>query len=138
MDRRTNQKQVMEKPLHVFCCYAREDQQYLLLLKKHLKPLERRGSIIVQADIDVSPAEEWEKKISHYLNTAHMILLLVSPNFMDSDYCYSKEMKRAMERHEQGKAYVVPVILRPVNWQGMPFSKLQALPTDGIAVTSRK
>src|SRR5450631_103615 len=110
----------MEKPLQVFCCYAREDQQYLLTLKKHLSPIQREGLIVVQADIDISPGEEWEQKISHYLNTAQIILLLISPDFMNSDYCYSQEMKRAMERHERGEARVIPVILRPILWQKTP------------------
>ena len=123
-------------PLQVFCCYAREDQPYLFLLKKHLKSLERRGLITLQADIDVSPGEEWEQKISYYLNTAQIILLLISSDFMASDYCYSKEMMRAMERHDAGEACVIPIILRPVYWKEAPFSKLQVLPTRGEAVTN--
>jgi WD40 repeat protein len=68
------------------------------------------------------------------LNTAQIILLLVSPDFMASDYCYSIEMQRAIERHEQGEAQVIPIILRPVYWQDV-LGKLQALPTDGLPVT---
>lgn len=126
----------MGQPIQVFCCYAREDQPYLLLLKKYLALLERRGLLTVQADIDVSPGEEWEKKISDYLNTAQMILLLISVDFMASNYCYSKEMKRALERHKAGEACVIPIILRPVNLQGAPFSKLQALPENARPITS--
>jgi hypothetical protein len=126
----------MEKPFQVFCCYAREDQPYLLLLKKHLKPLERRGLITVQADIDVSPGEEWEKKISYYLNTAQMLLLLISPDFMNSEYCYSKEMMRAMERHECGETRVIPIMLRSILWYESPFAKLQMLPTNAAPVIS--
>ena len=65
-----------------------------------------------------------------HLNSAQIILLLISPDFMASDYCYGVEMKRAMERYERGEAQVIPVILRPVYWQGAPFGKLQALPKD--------
>jgi hypothetical protein len=126
--------QVMEKPLQVFCCYAREDQSFLFQLKTYLKPLARDGLIVIQADIDVSPGEEWEQKISHWLNTAHMIILLISPDFMASDYCYSKEMMRAMERHEQGEARVVPIILRPADWHSAPFAKLQVLPKNAKPV----
>src|SRR5205085_12062076 len=74
--------------------------------------------------------------ISQQLNTAHIILLLISPDFMNSDYCYGIEMKRALERHENGDAYVVPIILRYVYWQGEPLGKLQALPTDAKPVKS--
>ena len=66
-----------------------------------------------------------------------IILLLVSPDFMSSDYCYGIEMKKAMERHERGEAVVIPIILRPVYFQGAPFGKLQALPTDAKPVKSK-
>jgi hypothetical protein len=125
----------MDKPIQVFCCYAREDKSYLLQLKKHLSSLERNGRILVQTDINVSPGEDWEKKISHYLNSAQIILLLVSDNFIASNYCYSREMIRAMERQEYGEARVVPIILCPVEWQKAPFGKLQVLPTDARPIT---
>ncbi|HEX9732192.1 MAG TPA: AAA family ATPase, partial [Thermoanaerobaculia bacterium] len=70
------------------------------------------------------------------LEKAHVILLLVSPDFIASDFCWSTEMARAMERHEAGTARVIPVLLRPVdNWQEAPFGKLQGLPPGGKAVT---
>ena len=126
----------MERQLQVFCCYAREDQPYLRKLKMHLSPYQRAGLIRVQTDIDISPGEEWEQKISQFLNTAHMILLLVSPGFIDSDYCYSKEMRRAMERHRAGEARVIPIILRPVDWKSSPLRILQALPSDALPITN--
>ena len=61
--------------------------------------------------------------------------MLVSADFMASDYCYDVEMQRAMARHEAQEARVIPVILRPVDWQEAPFGKLQALPTDGKPIT---
>jgi hypothetical protein len=69
-----------------------------------------------------------EREIDKHLKTAQIIFLLVSPDFMDSDYCYGIEMKRAIERHELREASVIFVILRPIYWQGAPFGKLQALP----------
>jgi WD40 repeat protein len=128
---------LMEKPLQVFCCYAREDQPFLLTLRKHLRSIQREGLITVQADIDISPGEAWEQKINHYLNTAQMILLLISPDFMDSDYCFSKEMKRTMERHENGEARVIPIILRPSHWHRAPFGKLHVLPANSEPVLSK-
>jgi tetratricopeptide (TPR) repeat protein len=125
----------MGQPIQVFCCYAREDRPLLVHLKKQLKLLEHNGLITVQADVDISPGEDWEQKINHYLNTAQMILLLISPDFMDSDYCYSKEMIRAMERHESGEACVIPIILHPTFWRGAPFGKLQMLPTNAEPVS---
>ena len=66
---------------------------------------------------------------------AHIILLLISPDFMASEYCYSKEMLRAMARHNQGEAQVIPILLRPTHWKGAPFGKLQALPTNAKPIT---
>src|SRR5450759_4588000 len=127
----------MEQPLQIFCCYAREDQLFLLTLKKHLMPLQREGRIIMQADIDISPGEDWEQRISHHLNTAQIIILLISADFIASEYCYSKEMKRAIERHERGEACVIPIILRPTRWTKTVVGKLQVLPTNAEPVTSR-
>src|SRR5438105_10436474 len=118
----------MVSTIEIFCCYAREDQELLRNLKKHLMPLQRQGLITIWSDTDINAGATWEEEINKHLNTAHIILLLVSPDFMDSEYCYSKEMKQAMERHERGDACVIPVLLRPVRCQGAPFGKLQALP----------
>jgi len=127
-----------QKSTEVFCCYAREDKPLLFQLQKHLKPLQQEELIALWADIDIGAGEEWEKEIDLHLNTAQIILLLISPDFMASDYCYSIEMKRAMERHRRGEAQVIPIILRPVDWQSAPFGKLQALPTDASPITSGK
>lgn len=122
-------------PVEIFFCYAHEDEPLLNKLKVQLKPLQRQGLIDVWYDRDISAGTEWEREIDKHLNTAQIILLLVSPDFMDSDYCYSVEMKRAIERHNQGDACVIPVILRPVYWQGSPFGKLQSLSTNTLPVT---
>jgi KaiC/GvpD/RAD55 family RecA-like ATPase len=119
----------------IFFCYAHEDEALLNKLKAHLRPLQLQGLIDIWYDRDINAGMEWEKEIDKHLNTADLILLLVSPDFINSDYCYSTEMKRAMERHEKGEAHVIPIILRHVYWQGM-LGKLQALPTDAKPVTS--
>ena len=123
-------------PVKIFCCYAHEDEPLLKKLKAHLRPLQRQGLVKVWYDRDISAGTDWEQQIKEQLNTAQIILLLVSPDFMDSDYCYGIEMKRAIERDEQGEARVIPIILRPVDIVGTPFRKLQALPTDAKAVMS--
>ena len=124
-------------PVKVFFCYAHEDEALLNILKAHLKPLQRRGLIDVWHDRDINAGTEWEQEISKHLNEADIILLLVSPDFMNSDYCYGIEMQRAIERHNSGDACVIPVILRYVSWRGEPLGKLQALPTDGKPVKSQ-
>ena len=121
-------------PLKTFFCYAHEDKRLLDKLRKQLKPLERDGLIEIWCDGDISAGTEWEPAIGERLKTAEIILLLVSPDFIDSDYCYRIEMIQAVGRHERGEARVIPVILRPIYWQKAPFGKLQALPRDGKPV----
>src|ERR1700730_3523274 len=122
-------------PIEIFCCYARKDQQLLNELLGHLRSLQRQGLITIWADIAIGAGAEWEKAIEKHLNTAHIILLLVSSDFMNSEYCYSKEMRRASERHDRGEARVMPVVLRPIYWKTAPFAKLQILPKDTKPVT---
>jgi hypothetical protein len=128
----------MASPVEIVFCYAREDEMLRQEIEKQLRVLKRQGLITVWHDRDINAGTEWEREIDKRLNTAHIILLLISPDFMDSDYCYSVEMQRAMERHERGEASVIPIILRPVYWQGAPFGKLQALPTDAKPVASHQ
>jgi hypothetical protein len=123
-------------PVRIFFCYAHEDETLLTKLKSHLSPLKRNGLIDVWYDRDISAGIEWQQEIEKHLNTAQIILLLVSPDFIDSDYCYGIEMKRAIERHEHGEARVIPVIFRPTLWHETPLGKLQALPKDARPVTS--
>src|SRR5215469_9217317 len=125
-------------PVNIFFCYAREDEALLNKLKTHLRSLQWEGLIEVWHDCNISPGTEWEQEISKHLNAAQIILLLVSPSFMNSDYAYSIEMKRAVERHERKEARVIPVILEHVYWQVDPLNKLQALPTDGEPVMSAR
>ena len=121
--------------VEVLCCYAREDQKYLNELKKHLIPLQKQGLISIWNDADITPGTNWDWQINEHLNKAQIILLLISPAFIASDYCYSGEMIRAMERHDNDEAQVIPIILRPVYWRETPFSKLQVLPSNLRPVT---
>jgi TIR domain len=128
----------MPTAIEIFCCYAREDQDLMKNLRKHLKPLERRNLIRVWSDTDIDAGDTWEEEIKKHLDTAHIILLLISPDFMASDYCYSTEMEQAMQRHAQKEARVIPIILRPTAWKGAPFDKLQVLPSNAKPVTDRR
>ena len=126
----------MPRSIEIFLCYAREDEELLKGLEKHLRVLQRQGIISIWYDRNISAGTEWEREIDNHLNTARLILLLISPDFLDSDYCYGIEMKRAMERHEKDEARVIPIILHHVYWHKTPFGKLQALPTDGKPIIS--
>src|SRR5712691_10129341 len=109
-------------PVEIFFCYAHKDEELLNKLKTHLIPLYREGLIgLLWHDRNISAGTEWKQEIDVHLNTADVILLLVSPDFMASDYCYAIEMKRAIERHEQDEACVIPIILRPTDWRIAPL-----------------
>ena len=125
-----------DDPLVVFASYSHKDEAFHDELAKHLKPLEREGVIRPWHDRKITAGREFGTAIDNVLEKAEIILLLISPDFVASDYCWSREMERAMERHESDEARVVPVILRPVDRNNTPFGKLLALPTDGKPVTS--
>ncbi len=122
-------------PIRIFYSYAHEDEPLRKELEKHLSSLKRQELITDWHDRDISAGAEWASEIDSNLNTAQIILLLISADFLASDYCYGIEMKRALERHDAHDACVIPIIARPVSMKGTPFSKLQALPTDGKAIT---
>ncbi|MCU0552555.1 MAG: SAVED domain-containing protein [Leptolyngbya sp. Prado105] len=121
--------------ISVFFSYSHLDEPLRDELAKHLRLLERQAVIDSWHDRKITAGQEWVDVIDHHLETAQIILLLVSANFLDSDYCYDLEMKRALERHETGSARVIPIILKPVDWELAPFGKLQALPKDGKPIT---
>ena len=122
--------------INIFCCYAHEDEALLNKLKTHLRPLQREGLTDFWYDRDINAGAEWGREIDRRLNKSLIILLLISPDFMNSDYCYGIELARAIERHRNEEAIVIPIILRPCSWQGL-LGKLQALPKDGRPVKSR-
>ncbi len=126
----------MGESIEIFFSYAHEDEILRDELAKQLRNLERQGFITVWHDRNISAGTEWASEIDARLNTAQIILLLISPDFMNSDYCYSGEMERALERHAIGEARVIPILLRPVLWKDTPFSTLQVLPRNGDPVTN--
>jgi hypothetical protein len=123
------------KPIEIFYSYSHRDEELRDELEKHLTILKRQGVIQGWHDRRIGAGKEWEGEINTHLNTADVILLLISADFLASDYCYDVETRRAMERHKAGEVCVIPVILRPVDWKGAPFGKLQALPKDAVPVT---
>jgi hypothetical protein len=122
-------------PVHVFFSHSHRDEPLRDKLEKHLAPLKRSGIIATWHDRRIGAGQEFDASISQYLETADIILLLISANFHASDYCYDCEMSRALERLEAGEVRVVPVILHACDWQSGPFVKLLAVPTDGRPVT---
>lgn len=119
----------------LFLSYSHKDEKWRVELETHLSMLKRQGILDVWHDRRIVAGEEFAQAISENLEAADIILLLVSSDFLASDYCHNIEMQRAMERHENKEARVFPVILRPCDWHGTSFGKLLAMPTDGKPVS---
>jgi hypothetical protein len=119
----------------VFFSYSHADEALRDQLEKQLSLLKRQGIVEVWHDRRIGAGQDFGLEIDRHVETDDIILLLVSSDFLDSDYCYDKEMIRAMERHDAGEATVIPVILRACDWHGTPFGKLNASPPDGRPVT---
>jgi hypothetical protein len=122
--------------IEVFLSYSHRDEQHRKSLIAHLAQLKNEGKIRDWHDRMIGAGTEWKGQIMGHLESAQIVLLLVSADFLASSFCYSIEMKRAVERHDVGEARVIPIILRSCDWQTAPFGKLQALPKDAKAVTS--
>jgi NACHT domain/TIR domain len=123
------------QPAQLFYVYAREDDALYNELETHLSPLLHEGLLVSHNERDTPPGEDQQQAVDHYLETASFILLLISANFLASDSCYTYQMPLAMERHNTGKARVIPIILRPCAWKTAPFGKLQVLPLNGQAIS---
>ena len=115
--------------------YSHDDENLRDELEKHLSPLKRSSKIATWHDRRIQVGTDWKGNIDSNFATADIILLLISASFISSDYCYEIEMQTALERHDQGQAVVIPIILRPCNWKKLPFGKLQAATKDGKPIT---
>jgi len=127
--------ETVDRTFEVFFSYSHKDEKMREKLEKHLSALRRENVIAAWHDRKIMPGTAWRDQLDEHIKTADIILLLISAEFLNSDYCYDIELKLAMARHEAGEARVVPIILRPCDWSTTPFAKLQALPRSGKPVT---
>jgi len=129
---------VSEDAIKIFYSYSRKDLDMRNTLEDHLSALREAGRISTWHDLELEAGTEWEPAILNKLDTADIILLLVSRNFIASKYCYGTELKRAIARHDAGTARVIPVIMRPCDWNhsDVPFSRLNVLPTHAEPITN--
>src|SRR5450755_1815687 len=123
------------EPVSMFLSYAHEDESLRSELEKHLSLLQRQGLVSTWQDRQITAGTDWAQEIDEHLNRASIILLLVSSDFLASDYCYGVEMQRALDRDKASQAKVIPIALRPCDWKDAPFAHLQALPTDARPIT---
>ncbi len=124
------------KAASVFVSYAREDEQLRNKLSDHLGGLRYGGYISEWSDGQIVAGQEWAPEILRQLDAADIILLLVTSSFLGSEFIGRIELARALERHRRGEAIVIPVILKPADWQSAGLKGLQALPKDGKAVNT--
>lgn len=124
------------RPLHIFLSFAYEDRVFRDTLDTHLTVLQKAGLIDNWHKHEVLPGSDWQNAVDEQLNQADIILLFITPHFIASNYCYSVQMKQALEKHESGKARVIPILFRPTFWYDLPFAKLQGLPTSGNKTVS--
>lgn len=124
------------KPFTAFISYSHKDDDLRRAFVEHLSILKKEGQLDAWHDGKILPGEVWADEIYSHLEEASLVFLLVSASFVKSEYCYEKEMRRALERHAQGVARVIPILVRPADVGALPFMKLQALPQDARAVTS--
>ena len=126
----------IQGPLRIFYSYSHRDEQMLEALRAHLALLRRRGLITEWYDREIEAGAQWRDEIGRELEAADLILLLISADFLASDFCYEQEMRRAVERAERGEVKVIAVILRPVDgWESTPFAQFQAVPQGARPIT---
>jgi tetratricopeptide (TPR) repeat protein len=123
-------------PVSIFISYSHKDERFRERIVSQLLILQRQGLIEAWSDRQISPGTEWAEDIDQHLLEARLVLLLISPDFMASEYCYDIELRQAMKNHEERVAIVLPIIIRPTDWTDSSFAKLQALPKGGKAVTT--
>ncbi len=117
-------------PPKVFISYAHEDRAWCERFQQHLGGLKHQGRLAVWADDQIMAGAEWDPAIRKELDEAAIIVLIVTPAFLGSAFCQTVELKRAMERHGDGGARVIPIIAEHCYWNSLPISELQARPQD--------
>jgi hypothetical protein len=122
-------------PITIFISYSHKDERLRNQLVAHLSPMKRRGLIHTWHDRMIGPGEDWRRAIDQNLKGAAIVLLLVSADFLASDYCYEKEFAFALTQHAAGKARVVPILARDASWEETPIGQLQAIPHNCRPVT---
>jgi hypothetical protein len=123
------------QPIRVFISYSHSDEAFRARLTTSLAMMARQNLIESWHDRRITAGQEWRAEIQSEFERADVILLLFSPDFIFSQYCYDVEATRALVRHSKGECVVIPIIIRPCEWLETPFGELQALPRDGRPVS---
>ena len=121
---------VARQALHLFFSFVKQDQSYLDEIEKGLTMLKRQGYISIWDERMISAGAEWRREVEEHLDLADIILLLISQDYLNSDFSYEIELKRAMERYNAGGVRIIPILINPCDWKQSPFSQLQVLPKN--------
>ncbi|SRR5258707_2604779 len=121
--------------LTILCCHIQEDEELTHELALHLSVFRRLGSVQTISQRNISADEAWKNSVDQRVKEANIILLSVTPAFLASQYCSGNEFRAILERHKQGKAYAIPVLLHPSPWKNSPMGELKALPAENRAVS---
>ena len=126
--------------MKAFISYSHEDDAFRKEFEKHLSGLKAKGVISTWTDRCIKPGHDWEKEIDKNLASSGLVLLLISADFLSSGYCTGVEMQQALEMEKNNKTIVVPIILRPCDWEDCPIGRLKALPefADPISTSKNK
>ncbi|WP_333796590.1 toll/interleukin-1 receptor domain-containing protein [Rheinheimera sp.] len=120
----------------VFISYSHKDESFKDDLIEHMAGLTRSGAISEWNDRKILPGQDWSSEISDNLTNSQLILFLISSSFMSSEYCFNVEAQKALELHKAGKAKLIPIVIRPVDWGGSELATLQGLPKDADPISS--
>jgi hypothetical protein len=122
----------MARPVCLFMSFAEKDEPYLAELEKHLQPLQQQGVIEPWSKRRIFAGEAWAEATAANLENADIFLPLISSDYLASPDCYQVEMQKALARHQEGTAYVIPVVVRPISsaWLRTSLGKLKSLPTE--------
>ena len=122
-------------PLRLFLSYAHEDRNILEELRKHLAPLRHEQVVTDWYDRELVPGQSWNHRIQEQLESSHLVLVIVTADFVASDYAYGQELNRALELHDTGLLRLIPVIARNCLWQNLPLARIQVLPEGAVPIS---
>lgn len=123
-------------PHKVFLSYSHKDEEFKEKLDTHLSALKQTNIIDVWNDRQIPLGSEWDVEIKRELEESDVILLMISADFLASSYISEIEIPAAIARHDEGSAIVIPIFIRPCDWRGLPFEKLQGLPKNAKPLTT--
>lgn len=118
----------IESRQRIYCCYEERNKEYWDELEAHLAVFRRLGYAVVSCNYDIPAGAQQARVIENYIETADIILLLVSAYFVASDFCWETTL-RALERSKEKEACVIPILVTPVVLDGLPIEQLQIFPS---------